>query len=214
MILYLTQREKGLTSADFELTDGTYLLGTSHLDGSLMSMDGIWDITCFDRHLRMERIGSEKARNLLQFKGEAYRPYAITEGNRQIGIICHTSAGGLFSRYGYHRLRFDGQELESYSIGLGKEGVRVAIRNADKQLAQVEREARVINDLYAYTLYVENGIDPIPTVVDTLYTYVLSGFQPGRKVEKSVSIKYAKTTNKALLSKLDKGFSEHIRRNQ
>ena len=73
------------------------------------------------------------------------------------------------------------------------------VYNENKQIAQIEKDLTIYNDLHNYKIYSIN--DTFITVLMCLYGYINSSYKLGEKEIKSVLKGYSKTFNKELLAK-------------
>ena len=115
----------------------------------------------------------------------------------------------IFSKYYYYKSIYNNKEYNSYNIGLGNKSVN-CIYLDDTQIAQIEKESVVYNDLHHFEIYVSDTSYSLLSILITCYKYITSYFKPGVKVKKSVTKSFQKTTNKDLRAKYNPEWKEKM----
>lgn len=202
MIFDTVQESKELYKAVFLIRHGDASIGKMEVRGSAGSIDGDWDIALLGQAITMT---PERKKNLSR---QAARPYEVTANGEACGCVCLArEKHGLFASFDYVTANLQNGIFNLYSI-LFDEGGKCPIYAGERQIAQIDKDNVVYDDLHSYHIFALNeSIALIPTLF-CAYLYVIGHFKPGVKV-KSGYMKYCgKTTNKLLLEKYDAGFSK------
>lgn len=208
MIFDIVQRTKALFSADFDIVHKGRIIGHMLFQGRLGSMEGVWTIQCLGRTVSMERCSAGEAGAVDEW---TFRPYAVSVDGSEAGAVYQTRhRAGLFRSFDYHRLQLLGTTYVEYLIALGKEGGKCPIYVGDRQAALIEKDSVVYNDLHHYHVTAAGEEPALAAVILCGYMYANAAYKPGQKVTKSVEKDYSKTTDKALLEKLDPQFKAGI----
>lgn len=203
MIIELKQKNKELFEANFEILQNNNQIGNINIKGKLGSMEvkatGVFSNQELELNYKGERNGQ-------------YRPYNITIDKKEIGEIyqCNKKTG-LFSSYDYIELLYNSKKYIEYSIGLGKEGGKLPIYLNDEQIAQIDTEAIIYDDLYNYKLYIMNNENALIAIIIACYNYINACFEPGVKQEKSIYKNYSKTFDKYLISKYNSDWIKNVK---
>lgn len=197
MIIDIRQQNKKMFEANFEIVSNNNILGKINVKGKLGSMEvslnGIYNNIPFEFKYNGDI--------LIKNKDKKYRPYLIIKNNDVIGEIYQTNKKtGLFSNYEYNKLIYYTETYKEYSIGLGTE-TKCPIYMNDIQIAQIDTESIIYNDLHNYKIYVKNDDYALISIIFACYMYINTGFKPGVEVKESVTKYYNKTTNEELNSK-------------
>lgn len=112
----------------------------------------------------------------------------------------------LSSRYDHHKMTVTGLEYQLYPIGYGKGGYRNPVYQGNAQIALVEKDAVVYNDLHSYTITAADEQNIFISILFCCYMYTIGCYVPGEKVSQSVVKNFNKSTNKELLAKDDFSF--------
>lgn len=197
MLIEIIQKNKNLFEANFEIISNDNILGEINVKGKLESMEvslnGIYNNIPFE----FKYNGGV----LFKTKDKKYRPYQIIKNNDTIGEIYQTNKKtGLFSNYDYNTLFYNNNIYNEYGVGLGNES-KCPIYLNDIQVAQINKDSIVYNDLHNYKIYIKEDKYSFISIIFACYMYINAGFKPGIEVKKSVVKYYNKTTNKELNSK-------------
>ena len=122
------------------------------------------------------------------------------------GSLARIRVGNLFSAYFYTELRLQGRVLQAYEIGLGKEGMRYPLYEGDVQLAQVEKDPAVRDNLDAYRLYSLDTFGELAAVLFSLYLDYQDFRSAGEYARGKRSVQYVYTRRKELLARFDPDF--------
>ncbi len=204
MLTEIVQIQKELNTADFVVEIDGQIYGEIHVDGDFVTGRGFvvgnYNGTKFQ--LTPQTLG-------LIENGKKYKPHTINIDNKLVGGVYQTTVStGLFSSMDYHYMNLYDKAYELYGIGLGKDGFANCLYWHDKQLAEINTDMVVYNDLHRYHIYTEKKEDVLLCILYCMYMYVLTAFLPGRKVVKSVEKHYLKSTNRKLLAKYNPDFKK------
>ena len=200
MKLDIKQVNKELFSAQFVICRELEEVGRIEVEGKLLSL-----LTHIYVHY------NEKTYEVVQPKqyNAINNSFKIMEDNQKVGeIMCLTRKTGWFSQYTYVVFRFKNKIYKAFPIGLGKEGIKIPIYVGNKQIAQINKECIVIDDLHHFQLFAHNEEDIISTIILSIYYYFVNNYKPG---EKKISYKetvYIKDNNKELKSKYNPEFEK------
>ena len=205
MHLDLVQRDKGLFTADFDITENQTVVGTANLQGKLGSLDGQIIIKYRDDEINL----TPGVRGFDINAKNPFRPYTIAYNGIDKGAVCQAEIKtGLFSKIEYHHIEVDGQIYEMYPIGFGIEGAKNPIYVGNEQCGLIEKDCEVIDDLHNYEMTCIDESSAIIALLFAIYMYVNAAFKPGVAATKSVHRVISKSTNKTLLEKYDPSFKE------
>ena len=194
VILMLNQKNKGLYNTEFEIIQSNNIVGKAFIEGKMGTMEAIIKGEVYNKSFKLNH-----ANKILPGKSTKFRPYNIFEGEGSVGEIFQTEhKRNIFSKYEYTKSIYEGKEYECYPVGIGNKIVFL-VYNENKQIAQIEKDLTIYNDLHNYKIYSIN--DTFITVLMCLYGYINSSYKPGEKEIKSVLKGYSKTFNKELLAK-------------
>lgn len=203
MYLLLKQKIKNLYSAEFEILEGNKIVGNFLLKGTPVSMETYLSGNIYDKNFSFNYINTSATK---------YKLYDILEENNKVGQIYQTkSKGNIFSKYDYVKCFYKNKEYNSYGIGIGKKAVSCVYKN-NIQVAQIEKDGLVYNDLHNFDIYTNNIEDLYIALLISCYLYINSCYKPGVQVKKSYSKTYSKTTNKHLLEKYNPDWMKFIKR--
>ena len=206
MRLILKQKNKELFGAEFEIVENNNIVGYISLKGKVGTMEISLDGNLYDRYFKLNCLNEFKTGNSKKF-----RPYNILENKNIIGQIYETEfKKNIFSKYSYDKCFYKEQEYNLYSIGLGEKGVNVLYKD-NIQIAQIEKDGTIYNDLHNYDIY---SIDIESTYISVLmscYMYIIACYKPGVKITESVKKVYSKTTNKDLILKYDPNWIKNLK---
>lgn len=206
MIIDIKQKNKEIYEANFEIISFNNIVGFINVKGKLgtwkISLNGIYNNIPFEfkyKHLSLrERI-------------KKFKSYQIFVSGNRVGEVYQTdNKEGI--KYSYNELIYNGDCYKEYGISLGDVSKNLIYLN-DEQVAQIEKEDIVYNDLHNYRIYIKNNDYALVSIVIACYMYINACFEPGVKVTKSVVKYYDKTTNKELLSKYDPNWVNELEGN-
>ncbi len=196
MNLLLKQKSKDLFKAEFEILENDIVVGNIFLQGKLGSMEVELNLIIYNQNLSL-KYSTDKTDKIIK----KFRPYSILQDNNIIGEMFQTEfRKNIFSKYDFNRCIYNNKEYNLYSIGLGKKSASV-LYSDNTQLAQIEKEGIVYNDLHNYNIYSIDKESASISVLMSIYMYISTCYKPGIKVKESVVKNYSKTTNKELLNK-------------
>lgn len=209
MIINIRQKEKEMFEAKFEIVSNDKILGSINAKGKLGSMEvflnGIYNNISFE----LKCDGS----SLYKTKNNKFRPYQVIVSGNNVGKVYQKDKKtGIFSKYSYNELNYNGKVYKEYGIGLGRES-KNPIYLDEKQIAQIDEDTIIYNDLYNYKIYIKNDNYSLLSIIFVCYMYINAGFKSGLKTKKSVVKYYNKTTNKELNSKYNHYWINEIKEN-
>lgn len=208
MILDVIQISKELFSANFIINRGSKQIGSFLLQGRLGSMEAII-CGCFGERSFEMKYGSTDDLDIKY----PFRPYIISENNIEYGTIYQTKyKGGLFNKFDYHQMKKNGLTFDLFPIGFGKEGSKSPIYIENKQIAQIEKESIVYNDLHNYRIYAKDDYSAYIAILFVVYMYINAGYKAGEKELSSTVKVVSTTTNKILKGKYNPDFKKNIER--
>lgn len=206
MILDVIQVSNELFSANFIINRGSKQTGSFFLQGRLGSMEAV---ICgnFGKRLFEMKYGSTDDLGIKY----PFRPYIISENNIEHGTIYQTKYnGGLFNKFDYHQMKNNGLTFDLFPIGFGKEGSKSPIYVENKQIAQIEKECTVYNDLHNYRIYAKDDCSAYIAILFVVYMYINGGYKAGEKALSSTVKVVSTTTNKILKGKYNPDFKNSI----
>lgn len=202
MILDVIQTSKELFSASFIIERQNIKIGNFSLQGRLGSMEAEIQGTIYEQPFKMVYGKMDDLEVDCPF-----RPYLIYKGDLLNGTVYQTTFnGGLFKRFDYHQMKLNGKIFDLFPIGFGKEGSKSPIYNGDEQIAQIEKECVVYNDLHKYRIFAVDAFASQIAIFFCIYMYVNAGYKPGEKVVHSEVKVVSTTTNKLLKEKYNPEF--------
>ena len=197
MSISFVQQCKKLYAADFAVFHNGAAIGTLSMEGRLGSMEGEWSGTVMGRRISMKRCSGVPG----------FRPYEISVDGRVAGNVSQIEVKtGLFSRHQYHQLQLEGCGYQLYAVGLGKRGGACSLYCDGRQLAEINRDPTVYNELYRYEIFAVDTDSAFVSILLCCYMYMLGCYRPGEVAVSSVRTHVTVTTNKALLAKYDPNF--------
>lgn len=211
MIVDFIQKSKELFSADFEIknNDGLEFLGQLHYENEkgISKLSGEWSGKLFDREISLS---FEEKSVIINEINNCCRPCLIIIDGIKKGIIYqYTEKSGLFSNYSYYKMEYKENLYEMYPIGFGKEGAKNPVYLGKKQIAQIEKDFEVINDLHNFRVFSVDDVSALISILFSCYMYTISFYKHGIKVSISKEKNYSKTKNKALLEKYNPNFKSN-----
>lgn len=210
----LVQTESSFFSASFELRKDSAVIASAHLKNSI-AVDGAIEIIMADTGTYTMRLRYSKELGNIAKNDEdkIHIPYEIYDADqRVVGDIAQKQIKrGIFNRFEYFEMNDKTGTYQLYAIGLGKEGNKFPVYKDDIQIALIEKDCIVYNNLDEYRIYaIDEGISFV-TFVFGLYIDVLMYGNRGEKMKESVQKTYNLTTNKELRSKYDPTFIERCK---
>ena len=183
--------------ANFDIISNDNIIGSINVKGKLGSMEVSLNGAFNDIPFELKYNGGQ----FVKTKNNKFRLYKIIESGKQVGeIYCANKKTGLFSNYSYQTLVYNNETYKEYGIGLGKESKNPIYLN-DEQIAQINKDSIVYNDLHNFKIYIKNQQYSFIAILFSCYMYIIGCFKPGVETKKSVQKNYTKTTNKELNAK-------------
>lgn len=208
MIVDFVQKNKELFSADFEISDSisSETLGSLHYenDEGFSEFDGEWTGNLFGVTISL----SFKTKStVMSGINNYYRPCSIIVDGIESGYLHQrTAKSGLFSSFSFHEMEYNGVSYEMYPIGFGNDGMKNPVYFGEKQIAQIEKETVVVNDLHNFRIFSTDDFSAMISALFSCYMYTVAFYKHGIKVTNSTEKNYSKTTSKTLLSKYNPNF--------
>lgn len=204
MKLELIQTNTELFSAEFSVQRKGETLGTFKLSGMLGSREGVWSGALMNEHYSMERISKVNDK-------KAYRPYELSLESSSTGVVYQTEYnGGFFNKFSFNKLRLFGREYEEFSVSMGKEGKKSPVYFGNHQIALIEKDSVIYNELNHYHIFAIDEESAKIAVIFALYNYTLGPYNSGEKAVQSVRKTTVITTNKTLKAKYNPNFKSFI----
>ena len=97
-----------------------------------------------------------------------------------------------------------------YTVGLGKEGYKFPIYKGSEQIAQVEKDCVVYNDLHNYKAFIKEEDYLNAVIYLCAYNYVTGPYEPGEKTYSGKETTVYITTNKLIKEKYNPEFTKYI----
>lgn len=210
MIFDVRQTESGV-SCVYEICKGRERIGSARLDWNL-SHGGTIQAAFLSRQYTIEYEPAEQARSWFRRgKERTDLPYAVHCGNLRIGRIYQRfSEGGILKRYAYVMMELGGRDFSIYEVGLGKDGMRYPIYDGETQVALIEKDAFVQDNLDAYRALAADYRAAPAAALLALYQDMRRFANRGEVRHTAWQTKCMLTTNESLKSKHDPGFRERI----
>lgn len=213
MICEVIQRKSGF-SVLFEINSNNTVIANAYLNNNIV-FGGTWDY-CENGTLKYRLVYkplSQLSNIMKNAKDKVFVSYDIqNEREEVIGSVCQRQIGGnIFKRYEYFELKINNVSYQLYAVGMGKEGYKFPIYIDEEQVALIEKDNTIYNNLDSYKIC---AIDFSSNEVSCLYSLYIDALMfgnRGEKVLKSASISYNLTTNKVLKSKYNPQFKEFIK---
>lgn len=207
MILDVVQVSKDLFSASFVVKRGDVQVGCFSLQGNMGSMEAKISGKLFEQDIEMQYGKTNDV-------GAAYsfRPYLINENGIYNGVVYQTKYnGGLFKKFDYQQMKNAGVTYDLFPISFGNEGSKSPIYKENTQIAQIEKDCVVYNDLHIYKIFALDELSSEIAVLFAIYMYINAGYKPGEKAVSSTVKVISTTTNKLLKEKYDPTFISRIK---
>ena len=197
MSISFVQQYKKLYAAGFTVFHNDAVIGTLSMKGRLGSREGQWNGTVMGRQISMKRCSGVPG----------FRPYEISVDGRLAGSVSQIDVKtGLLSGHQYHQLQLEGRSYQLYAVGLGKQGGVCSLYCDGSQLAEIDTEATVYNELFRFETFAVDTDSAFVSILLCCYMYMLGCYRPGEAVSSSVRTRVTVTTNKDLLAKYDPNF--------
>lgn len=205
MIFDIVQVEKTLFDASFKIIKDGESIGAIRVHGKLNSNYGFINGIFNDIKFSLRHMSNDNT-----FLNPGI-PFGVSVDKTGPGLIRSTTIGSkLFNRFNVQQLELDGLVYDTYSVGMGKEGNKKCIYQEDKQIALVESDSVVYDELYNFHVFAENERAALVSILTTIYTYTKSFFKQGELALSSISRNYALSLNKKLKEKYDPEFKRKI----
>lgn len=197
MISHVIQRKSGMC-AMFEFNAEGKVLGTAELKNNV-TFGGSYRIVSCGRECTLSYDVKERLLGFGKNKADKKRvPYKILDvfGDSCGAIYEKRTDGFFFNRYNYYDVDLDGKTYTMYIVGLGNEGTKYPVYLGKKQVALIEKEVIIHDNLDHYTVYTID--DSFNFLAYLICLYVDARFYGNRgevspnKMEKSVTITYNK----------------------
>lgn len=206
MILNIVQNSKDLFYASFVIKHGSVEIGHFFLQGKFGSMEARISGIINGESFEMAYGKTDR----LKF-GKLFRPYVISELDKVNGVVYQTqSKDSWLKRFNYHQMKIQDNIYDLFPIGFGNDGSKNPIYNGNEQIAQIEKECIVYNELHKYRIYAKDIYAAQISIFFCIYMYINAAYRPGEKVVLSKTKMVSKTTNKLLLEKYDPLFIKNI----
>lgn len=118
------------------------------------------------------------------------------------GEICRKKTKS-FGGYFYYEVELNKHIYTAYEIGLGKEGIKIPIYRGEKQIALIQKDCMVRNNLDEYEIIFGDLEMALVATVFVIYYDCLNHNNPFEAVVDKKETKYLYTMNKELNSKYD-----------
>ena len=159
----------------------------------------------YDTAERLSGIGkSAPNKNLIPYK-------IINSNNEKCGLISIKETGGFFlKRYSYCELTLNEITYTIYTVGLGKHGIKYPFYIGERQIAQVEKDVVVKDNLDTYKVYAVDEQAAFIAFLFSLHTDMVSASNRAQVVTSSVEKSYLITMNKELKQKYNPDFIKNL----
>lgn len=210
MYFELKQTARTLFSADFEIIVDETLIGKAHVEGKLASHNYVIDGVLYSERFSLH-VDKQPALYGIE---NCNRSYTLSINRIPCGsVYLSRCKDGLFNYFCIYKLMLRDKQYEMYPIGMGKEGTKNPIYLGDRQIALIEKECVVIDDLHIYKIICTDSAHMLVSLIFSLYMYLICAFRPGEMAIKSVHKSITVTTSKRLKSKYDPKFRERFMNN-
>lgn len=214
MISEVVQTRSGI-SAELELRYGNQVISSAYAKNNITvgascdikrNNDTIYHLS-YDLKERISSVSKK-------YKDKSHIPYKITDSKSELcGTVCYRMSEGFFLfRYSYYELSINNKTYNIYAIGLGKGGMKYPVYANSRQIALIEKECLVKDNLDKYTIYSVDESSNWIAWIFCSYLDMISYANRGEIAVKSNKISYTITTNKSLKSKYNPDFKNHIKR--
>ena len=128
--------------------------------------------------------------------------------NNRIGSV--TGKGWNFE---YITIEYKNYTFHTYLVGLGKEGIKYPVYYNDQQVALIEKDRVVVNNLDEYNITSIDEFTGYISYIASLFIDVMCYSNRGEKAKKSYQKYYHKTIDKELKSKYNPDFKDYVNKN-
>lgn len=211
MVLNIVQTRSGV-EASFEISSTDGVIATAAMTNNV-TFGGTWLIAYKGTSFSMQYKRLAAVNNLSKKAEEKnHVSYGIVDssGNIHGYISRRESTGSIFKRYEYIGMEYNGAQYSAYIIGLGKEGYRFPIYKGALQIAEIEKDCVVYDNLDRYTAYLTNDSYALETIMVCLYLDYMMFARRGEIPTQAVSKSFLRTTNKLVLEKFDPSFKDSV----
>lgn len=212
MICKLKQTSSG-SSCTYEVESNGEIIATAVQENNITYTGGIKLFinnelkyqTKYDVNQRINDIGKKYYdKNLIPFK-------ILDINNNECGLACIKEAQtSFFNRYSYTELSLNNEIYYMYCVGMGKEGLKYPIYKGNIQIALMEKENIVINNLDEYVIYMQDDNYLDVALLIALYVDTRFAANRGVYVSSSVHKTYSLTFNKELKSKYNPEYKNMV----
>ena len=218
MIFDFCQNHKDLYAADFTIAgSGGRVLGDARLTGNMASIFGDWSMNVMGHRIDLTRTSVRDAKAFSKglTSDKPFGPMMISIDGRERGVVFQgIHKVGLFKEYNIHHVVYDTGELYNlYPIGFGEDGsknpVYLEAGGALTQVAQIEKDSTIVDDLHTFHCYSPADENLYTVVIFCALMYTLGCYKPGVKVTKGIRRVISITKNEELLAMYDPGFWVH-----
>lgn len=130
----------------------------------------------------------------------------IDENGKYIGSVIKMREGTFVSKNYYTEIKMYGRILIMYEVGLGKEGMKYPVYEGDVQLAQIEKDPMVFDNLDEYTICSLDDFGELAALMAALHLDFFSYRNAGEHAHGKKSFQYVYTRRKEILAKYDPDF--------
>lgn len=205
MVLSVMQKEKGLYSAQFVIERKGIEIGDVDLRGKIGSKEARIRGTLCSTEFNMMFDGQSA------FREKVFRPYSIQVEGKFVGDVCRKSQkDGIFKTFDYLHLEKNKDHYDMFPIGLGKLGGKNLIYSGNEQVAQIDIDCVIYDDIHKYKIFAVDEESSFISVLFCLYMYVIAGYKPGVKMSNSKVANRSVTTNKTLKGKYNPEFINSV----
>ena len=151
MILDVVQTRKELREAEFKILRGCVNVGSVFLKGTLGSIDANVILNLFGVTYELHRDTWQVSPDPKMIK--YYRPYnvSILPRAKQLGVVTYAERKlGLFKTRTYLSFTSDSDISEGYTLGMGKEGLKMPVYLKNKLIAEIDSDNIIDNECYKY----------------------------------------------------------------
>lgn len=212
MIFDIRQTYSGF-SASYEIVSGLDTLGRAEIDRNFLHRG--------EFHFSFQNTSFSMAYHPLKkefgFGKSVAEKRAAVYQISQNGVLCGDigladSTDSLLTRYQYYMLIYEGETYSMYRVGLGNEGIKFPIYCGDRQVAQIEKDNVVHDNLDVFHVYAMGDRASKVALMMGLYLDAYGYANRGEIVKKSVAVHYERTFNKKLIEKYDPTFTTRVER--
>lgn len=196
-------------SASYKIVESEREVGQATLTNNFVR-GGTFEFTVYGKTFSMGYEPKAQIESWFRKKTEKEDvPYILYSHDEPCGkIAIRTSEGSVFTRYQYYGMEWNAHQYSMYEVGLGKEGIKYPIYDGNTQIALIEKDTTVYNNLDIYHVTATSEQSFLVTTIFGLYLDASSYAHRGEIVKKSVEKTYYLTTNKKLKAKYDPDFKE------